>query len=217
MTVLRGKEMKEVICNVTRAKFTIPTVEWEMLEDSVGYIKLTEFDTVTTKQFEKAIADLEKKGMTGLVLDLRNNPGGNLTTVCEIADIFLPKGVIVSTKDKNGKEQVYKADNKEQFQLPLTVLINGQSASASEILAACIQDYGLGELVGTTTYGKGIVQEIYPLINGDALKLTVSEYFTPNGKNIHGVGVKPDVVVEYEKEDNQLEEAIHVLKGENKQ
>lgn len=217
VTVLRGKEMKEVICNVTRAKFTIPTVEWEMLEDSVGYIKLTEFDTVTTKQFEKAMADLEKKGMTGLVLDLRNNPGGNLTTVCEIADIFLPKGVIVSTKDKNGKEQVYKADNKEQFQLPLTVLINGQSASASEILAACIQDYGLGELVGTTTYGKGIVQEIYPLINGDALKLTVSEYFTPNGKNIHGVGVKPDVVVEYEKEDNQLEEAIRVLKGENKQ
>ena len=215
VTVLRGEELKEVTCNVTREKFIIPTVEWEMKEQGIGYIRLSEFDTVTTKQFKKAVKDLEKQGMQGLVLDLRNNPGGNLSTVCEIADMFLPKGTIVSTKDKNGKEDVYESDEKQSLCVPLTVLINGQSASASEILAACIQDYKIGTLVGTTTYGKGIVQEIYPLANGDSLKLTVSEYFTPNGENIHGVGVKPDVEVVYKESeattDNQLEEAIRLL------
>lgn len=215
VTVLRGEELKEVTCNVTREKFTIPTVEWEMKEQGIGYIRLSEFDTVTTKQFKKAVKDLEKQGMQGLVLDLRNNPGGNLSTVCEIADMFLPEGTIVSTKDKNGKEDVYESDEKQSLRVPLTVLINGQSASASEILAACIQDYKIGTLVGTTTYGKGIVQEIYPLANGDSLKLTVSEYFTPNGENIHGVGVKPDVEVVYKESeattDNQLEEAIRLL------
>ncbi len=216
VTVLRGEALEEVTCKVTRAKFTIPTVEWEMKEDAVGYIRILEFDTVTTDQFKKAMADLEKQGMKGLILDLRNNPGGNLSTVCEIADLMLPEGVIVSTKDKNGKEDVYESDAEHFFDIPMTVLINGQSASAAEILAACIQDYELGTLVGTTTFGKGIVQEIYFLNNNDSLKLTVSEYFTPNGENIHGVGVKPDVEVIYEEsdkqEDNQLDKASQLLK-----
>lgn len=215
VTILRGEELEEVTCTVTRAKFTIPTVEWEMKSDGIGYIRIVEFDTVTTDQFKEALAELEKQEMKGLVLDLRNNPGGNLTTVCEIADILFPEGTIVSTKDKNGKEEVYKSDGKEFFDLPMTVLINGQSASAAEILAAGIQDYELGTLIGTTTYGKGIVQEIYFLNNNDALKLTVSEYFTPKGKNIHGVGVKPDVEVEAEasedQKDNQLEKACELL------
>ena len=213
VTVLRGEELKEIDCIVTRAQFTVPTVEWEMKEDHIGYLRIVEFDAVTTDQFKKAIKKLQKKGMKGLVLDLRDNPGGSLTTVCDIADLLLPGGDIVSTKDKNGKGETYKSDA-EYLNIPMTVLINGQSASASEILAGAIQDYKLGTLIGTTTYGKGVVQQIYSLENGDSLKITVSEYFTPNGRSIHGVGVEPDIVVEYEKEDNQLEEAILQLKEE---
>jgi carboxyl-terminal processing protease len=156
--------------------------------------------------------------MKGLVIDLRSNPGGNLQTVCQMADLILPKGNIVSIKDKNGNGNVYTSDADTMLDVPLVVLINGYSASASEIFAGAVQDYKLGTLVGTTTYGKGIVQNIYGLGDGTALKITSSEYFTANGRNIHGIGIKPDVELEYQynendpNADNQLEKAIEILK-----
>lgn len=156
--------------------------------------------------------------MTGLVVDLRNNTGGNLDTVCDILDLILPKGTIVSIKDRNGNGQVYSSDEEHKLEVPLVVLTNGYSASASEIFAGAVQDYQIGTLVGTKTYGKGIVQNIYSLGDGTALKLTSSEYFTPNGRNIHGIGIEPDVEIEYEYDeanpsrDNQLEKAMEVLK-----
>ena len=157
--------------------------------------------------------------MRGLILDLRGNPGGNLTTVCEIARMMLPEGLIVYTEDKNGQREEYTCDGKSQLDVPLVVLVDANSASASEILAGAVKDYGIGTLVGTTTFGKGIVQRIMKLSDGSAVKLTVSKYYTPKGNNIHEIGISPDVEVPFEAEpyledgtDNQLERALEVLK-----
>ena len=158
--------------------------------------------------------------MKGLILDLRSNPGGNLSTVCDIARMMLPKGLIVYTEDKYGKRVEYTCDGNQEIDVPLVVLTNGYSASASEILAGAIKDYGIGTLVGTTTYGKGIVQKVINLSDGSAIKLTVSTYFTPNGNNIHKIGIEPDVEEEFDAEqyasgvDNQLEKAKEVLAGQ---
>jgi carboxyl-terminal processing protease len=155
--------------------------------------------------------------MKGLIIDLRSNPGGNLSTVCDIAREILPKGLIVYTEDKYGKREEYTCDGKNEIQVPLVVLTNGYSASASEILAGAVKDYGIGKLVGTTTYGKGIVQKVINLSDGTAVKLTVSSYFTPAGNNIHKIGIEPDVEVEFDADlykdgiDNQLEKAKEVL------
>ena len=219
ITVLRGETGEEYTGVATRALIENNTVEYEMKENKVGYIQLTAFESVTYDQFKEALEDLTKQGMTGLVVDLRNNTGGNLDTVCEILDLILPKGTIVSIKDKNGNGQTFSSDDKNKLEIPLVVLTNGYSASASEIFAGAVQDYGIGKLVGTKTYGKGIVQNIYNLGDGTALKITSSEYFTPNGRNIHEKGIEPDVVIEYENDetnpdkDNQLDKAIEVLKG----
>ena len=158
--------------------------------------------------------------MQGLIVDLRNNPGGNLSTVCDMLDLMLPEGLIVYTEDKDGNRQEMTSDDEHQFNLPMTVLMNGNSASASEIYAGAIQDYGLGKIVGTQSYGKGVVQQIFDLKDGTCVKLTIAEYFTPNGRNINGEGITPDVEVEYEKDennpdaDNQLEKAMEILKSE---
>ena len=219
ITVLRGETGEEYTGVATRALIENNTVEYEMKDDKVGYIQLTAFESVTYEQFKNALEDLTKQGMTGLVVDLRNNTGGNLDTVCEILDLILPKGTIVSIKDKNGNGQTFSSDDKNKLEVPLVVLTNGYSASASEIFAGAVQDYEIGKLVGTKTYGKGIVQNIYNLGDGTSLKITSSEYFTPNGRNIHEKGIEPDVVIEYEYDeanpdkDNQLEKAIEVLKG----
>ena len=153
--------------------------------------------------------------MKGLLLDLRDNPGGRLDQVVEITDDFLTEGVIVSTKDKNGQGSTYEADEELAFDGPVSVLVNGNSASASEILAGALKDYGRAKIVGTTTFGKGIVQNIYPLGDGTAMKVTVSDYYTPNGTSIHKIGIDPDVAVEKSEEedgtDNQLEKAKEVL------
>ena len=218
ITVLRGENMEEYTATATRKLVEVHTVEHEMKSDGIGYIRITEFDSVTYDQFASALEDLENQGMTGLVIDLRNNPGGNLDTVCDILDLILPEGTIVSTKDKNGEGETYTSDEEHKMEIPLSVLTNGNSASASEIFAGAVQDYGVGTLVGTTTFGKGIVQQIFPLTDGTSIKLTISEYFTPKGRNIHGTGIDPDVEVEYEynkedpEADNQLEKAIEIVK-----
>lgn len=219
ITVFRGDDMEEYTATATRKIVEVQTIEHEMKDDGVGYIQITEFDDVTYDQFTSALEDLTGQGMTGLVIDLRNNPGGNLDTVCDILDLILPEGTILSTKDKNGEGDTYTSDEEHKLEIPMSVLTNENSASASEIFAGAIQDYGVGTLVGTTTFGKGIVQQIFPLTDGTSIKLTISEYFTPNGRNIHGIGIEPDVEIEYEYDvenpdaDNQLEKAIEIVKG----
>lgn len=218
ITVYRGDSMEEYTCVVTRDIIEVNTVAYEMKENKIGYIAVSGFETVTYDQFEAALNDLTGQGMEALVIDLRNNPGGNLSTVCDMLDLILPEGTIVSTKDKNGNGSVITSDEERQLNIPLAVLINGNSASASEIFAGAVQDYGIGTLVGTTTYGKGIVQELYQMTDGTCLKITTSEYFTPSGRNIHGIGIDPDIEVKYEYDeanpeaDNQLEAALNCLK-----
>ena len=220
ITVLRGEENEEVTVTVTRDTIQAQTVEYRMLEDNLGYIAVSEFDSVTYDQYQQALEDLQNQGMQGLIVDLRNNPGGNLSTVCDMLDLMLPEGLIVYTEDKDGNRQEMTSDDEHQFNLPMTVLMSGNSASASEIYAGAIQDYGLGKIVGTQSYGKGVVQQIFDLKDGTCVKLTIAEYFTPNGRNINGEGITPDVEVEYEKDennpdaDNQLEKAMEILKSE---
>ena len=198
------------------------TVDYGMVEgeDSVGYLRIREFDTVTVDQYTEAMAELNAKGMKGLILDLRSNPGGDLNVVVEIARKILPSGLIVYTEDKEGNRKEYTCDGTNELQIPLVVLTNEYSASASEILAGAIQDYNKGTLVGTTTYGKGIVQSIRHLSDGTALKLTTSAYFTPSGRNIHGVGITPDIEVEMDYDqyyedgtDTQFDKALEILEG----
>ncbi len=218
ITILRGDDLKEYTYTVTRDIIEVETVYYEMKEDQIGYIAVSGFEKVTSHQFEEALEDLKSQGMKSLVIDLRNNPGGNLSTVCEMLDLILPKGTIVYTEDKYGNRDTYSSDEEHKLEIPMAVLINGNSASASEIFAGAIQDYGVGTLVGTTSYGKGIVQNLYQITDGTCLKVTTSEYFTPNGRNIHGIGIEPDIKVEYiydeehPEADNQLEAALECLK-----
>jgi len=218
LTIIREGESDYLEFDVTRRKLNNITIEYEMLEENIGYIQITEFDEVTVDQFIDALAVCKGSGMEGLIIDLRSNPGGNMSAVCEIARQILPEGLIVYTEDKTGHRDEYKCDGKHQLEVPLVVLVDQYSASASEILAGAVQDYGIGTSVGMTTYGKGIVQRILTLSDGSAVKLTVSTYFTPNGNNIHEIGVTPDVEVPFDSEayqngtDNQLEKALEVLK-----
>ncbi len=218
LTVLRGDDMEEVTVTAVRNTVQVRTVKHEMKSDGIGYVSVSEFDIVTYEQYKEALADLENQGLEGLIVDLRNNPGGNLDTVCDILDLMLPEGLIVYTEDKEGNRDEKKSDEERQFRLPLVVLMNGNSASASEIYAGAVQDYGIGEIVGTQSYGKGVVQQIYPMKDGTSVKLTIAEYFTPKGRNIDGKGITPDVEVEYEENkenpeaDNQLDKAMEVLK-----
>lgn len=220
ITVLR--DGKEYEATATREKLEAHTIEYEMKEDHIGYVRVTEFDMVTYNQFVEAITDLKKQGMKGIIIDLRGNPGGNLSTVCQMLDYILPEGLIVYTEDKDGKREVMTSDEEHKLEMPMTVLVDGRSASASEIFAGAIQDYQLGTLIGTTTYGKGVVQQLFDLKDGTCLKLTIAEYFTPKGRNIHEKGIKPDVEVEYQYDknnadaDNQLDKAIEVLKEKMK-
>lgn len=219
LTLIRENEKDYLEKDLVRSSVKANTVRHEMLEDHIGYIQILEFDDVTTDQFAEAMAVLKESGMTSLILDLRGNPGGNLGTVVDIAGMLLPKGLVVYTQDRNGNRKEYFSDGKREIQIPMVVLVNEYSASASEILAGSIQDYGKGTLLGTTTYGKGIVQQLLSLTDGSAVKLTISTYYTPKGRNIHGIGIEPDIVCELDKEgyyseeqyDNQLEEAKKVL------
>ena len=200
LTVLRGDDGEEYTATVTRKIVQTDTVYHEMKEDKIGYIQVTEFDDVTTDQYKEALEDLENQGMKGLVVDLRNNPGGNVDTVTDMLDLMLPEGTTLSIKDKQGKESVYESDDEHQFTKPLVVLVNENSASASEIFSGAIQTFGTGEIVGTTTYGKGVVQQIFDLKDGTSVKLTIAEYLIAGQFGINGKGVTPDVEVQYEKD-----------------
>lgn len=227
VTVVRDGESEPVELIITRGKIEIETIEYEMLENDIGYILISGFDEPTPKQFKEAIDNLKAQGMKALVIDLRDNGGGLLDAVVEMLDYILPKGMIVYTEDKYGNREEYRGTDKDVLELPMTVLINGNSASAAEIFAAAMQDYEVATLVGTTSFGKGIVQTILPLTDGTAVKITISRYYTPNGVCIHGEGVTPNVEVELNDElkqlviiphdqDNQLQEAIKILLDEIK-
>lgn len=218
LTIYREGESEYLEIEVTRKKIESPTVTYEMYENNIAYIQITEFDAVTTEQFKEKLNLAKSQGMNALILDLRDNPGGNLSDVVDISEELLPEGLIVYTEDRDGKRTEYKCDGKNEIQVPMVVLVNGNSASASEILAGAIKDYGKGTILGTTTFGKGIVQRIFTFTDGSAIKLTVSNYYTPNGNNIHEVGIEPDEVLEldYDKYkenqyDNQLERAKEIL------
>lgn len=228
LTILRkDKEGKNeyIDMDIVREEIRLVTVQSEIVEDDIGYLKITSFDQLTYEEFKENLDDLIDQDVSGLVLDLRNNPGGLLDICVDISDELLGEGVIVYTETRDG-ERTYEKSKKGHTDIPLVVLVNEGSASASEILAGAIQDRDRGILVGTTTFGKGIVQRIKQLSDGSGLKLTVSEYFTPNGTNIHGIGIEPDIVLELPEdieeigpgnleEDIQLKTAIEKLK-ENK-
>ncbi|MDO5411104.1 MAG: S41 family peptidase, partial [Lachnospiraceae bacterium] len=213
--VYREGEEDALTLDVERRQVDVDTVYYKMLDNGIGYLELTEFDSVSVEQFTAALKKLKAQGMKSLILDLRNNPGGLLDVAVSIADELIDKGKIVSIEDKNGKTEVYKAKEKGALDLPLAVLVNGNSASAAEVLSGSIKDYGIGTLIGTQTFGKGIVQTIVPFSDGTAMKITTAHYYTPSGNDIHKVGIKPDVIVEDNKEtkdvDEQLQKAIEVL------
>ena len=222
ITIYRPEEDKYYDLTIERASVASPTVYFRMLNEEIGYIQITQFEAITYDQFKIALDRLNKEAAKGLVLDLRNNPGGLLNSVEQIADELVPQGIVVSTKDKQGKGSEYLADDK-YTNIPMVVLINGNSASASEVLAGALKDYNRAELIGTTTFGKGVVQTIVPLTDGSAVKLTTSQYFTPSGVCIQGIGIAPDYEVKLstqkilkgreltDTEDDQLQAAIKVI------
>ena len=223
ITILRDGE--EITFTVTRARIEVEFVSYKMLDDKIGYILVSEFEETTAEQFSAAIADLQKKGMKGLVVDIRNNPGGLYNIVCDMLDRILPKGSLhVYTEDKYGRKAYEYAETTDTVDIPIAVIVNGNSASASEIFSGALQDYGKAVIVGTQSFGKGIVQSVIPIMyDGSGVKLTSSRYFTPNGVCIHGTGITPDVVVELEEglekinielrdHDNQIDAAVEEVK-----
>ena len=214
VTMYRPSEDEYIDFEIVRAVVNVPTVTHKMLDNHIGYIQLTEFDEVTVDQFNFAVEELTAMGMESLIFDLRDNGGGHMSSVCSILETVLPKGLLVYTEDKNGEREEEWAKNPDCIEVPMVVLVNGNTASASEIFAGALKDYDKAEIIGTTTFGKGIVQTIIPLKDGSAMKLTTSEYFTPDGIGIHGTGIEPDVIVEYDsenEEDNQLQAAVNYL------
>lgn len=248
LTVVRGSEQVEL--KAVREQIEVPTVEYKLLTDDTGYVAVSQFDLVTADQFIKAVEDMETNGMKRMVIDLRGNPGGVLDSAVDMAAYLLPEGkfdgTIVYTEDKNGKGERYYCKNGlisfegtnpqntnprypkkdgHELDMPIAVLINENSASAAELFSGCLQDYGWATIVGTTSFGKGIVQNLIPLTDGSAIKLTTEKYFTPSGFCLHEIGITPDVEVELDEElkqkvvilpeeDNQLQKAIEVLKAE---
>lgn len=224
ITVYRKSEDREIEFNIVRNVIDVPSVAGEMLEDNIAYIRLSGFKNNTYEQFTKAYDELMSKGAKGLIIDVRDNPGGVLSVVEKIADKLVPEGTLVYTIDKEGKRVDYTSDE-ECVKVPLSILVNGNSASASEILAGAVQDTGTGTLVGTQTFGKGLVQNLYSVPDGSAVKVTIQKYYTPRGVCIQGEGIAPDYVIELPEElknalvithdkDTQLQKAIEVIQSE---
>lgn len=225
LTVQRqGEDTQEITVKVSNVE--LPSVFGEMLDKNTGYIQITEFKGVTAEQYEEAFGNLKDQGMERMIVDLRDNPGGLLNSVCDVLRKILPEGLIVYTEDKNGNRSEETCDGKNALDMPMAVLVNGNSASASEIFAGAVKDYGIGTIVGTTTYGKGVVQSIRQLSDGSAVKLTVANYYTPKGNSINKTGIQPDVEVDLapellnkdeitHEEDNQLQKALEVLDSKN--
>lgn len=215
VTLRVRREDEEIDIPIIRDVIEVPTIESKLLEGNIGYIQMSSFDLVTLEQFTAALTKLEKQGENGLIIDLRNNPGGYLHICFAIVDELLDKDMlVVYTEDKFGKKEELITEDSDKFDKPLVLLVNGNSASASEILAGAIKDHDKGVLVGETTFGKGLVQRTIELKDQSAIKVTISKYFTPDGNYIHGVGIEPDYVVPYNpdsQEDDQLNKAIEVI------
>ncbi|MEN6316059.1 MAG: S41 family peptidase [Clostridiaceae bacterium] len=225
ITVYRPDEDKYLQFDVVRKRIKASNIKSEIINGNIGYIKLVMFDSEIADYFRNDLEKMLKKGIKGLIIDLRDNPGGSYEQVVKIADSLLPEGTIVYTEDREGKKDV-KLSNKAAYDLPLVILTNGNSASASEILAGAVKDNGRGTLVGTNTFGKGLVQELRMLADGSGIKVTISRYFTPSGVCIHGVGIKPDIEIDVPDEykdipvsqiprnkDVQLQSAIEAVKA----
>lgn len=225
LTIFRESTGEVLEKTVTRQDIQVQTVSWRMMDDNIGYISITNFRENTYNQFKEALDTLEAEGMEKLVLDLRNNTGGLVKSAHEIGEELLPEGIMVYTMDKEGNREDTLC-NDVYNDVPMVVLVNGNSASAAEILAGAIQDTGRGELIGTTTFGKGLVQRLFTLPDGSGLNVTIQKYYTPNGTSIHGVGITPDYEVELPEEyaqqtnipaeaDTQLQKAVEVLSEKN--
>ncbi len=210
LTIIHDGEEKTV--EVERRKIEIPTVEYEMLEDNIGYVQIASFDEVTENQFNEAVDSLMADGAKGLVFDVRSNPGGSYDTVVAMLDKLLPEGTLVYTEDKYGNRDTETSDA-ECIELPMAVIINGDSASASEIFAGALQDYDAAEIIGTTSFGKGIVQSVVPLGDGTGMKFTIASYFTPKGVCIHGIGIQPDEMVELPQDEEAYDENGYLKEG----
>ena len=218
LSIKREGEGELFDVTVTRRVIEVAMLESNMLEDNIGYIWLYEFEKIAVDQFEKAYKELEAQGMEGLIVDLRDNPGGDLEAVVDLVDKFVSEGTIVYTKDRNGKGEVYKAHG-DSYDVPLVLIVNGNSASASEIMTGSLKAHDRATIVGTKTFGKGIVQSLFGLSDGTAVKITESEYYLPNDECIHGNGIEPDVKIEFDREnyikyesDNQLDKAVEIMK-----
>lgn len=229
ITVLRNNETIDF--EITREDISSESVKGEMIDNEIGYLRITDFNMEssngqhsTSSEFLDEFTALQNNGMKKLIIDLRDNPGGILDEACNIADMFIPEGTITYTETKDGERNYIYSDS-EFTDIPIVILINGNSASASEVFTGALKDYGKATVVGTTSYGKGIVQNVYPFYDGSGISLTSSKYYTPNGICIHEIGIEPDVVVEMPKEyenmyasmieheeDVQLQKAVEILK-----
>ncbi len=214
LSLLREGQAEPLQVTVVREEISVPTVEGKMLPRTrIGYIAISQFNEKTPDEMLEVLSRLRDSGMRAVILDLRNNPGGDLIAVTRVADNFVPQGPIVYIEYRSGKKEVKEADG-QFLRLPLAVLVNENSASAAEILAAAVQDTGTGVIVGTRTFGKGVVQTVFPLDNGAGLKLTTARYLTPDKKDINKKGVEPDVLVQDREDlpgDEQLDEAVKLL------
>lgn len=223
--IYRPSESKYIDLDIERRVVENYSVSNSMINNDIGYVQIEQFYENTGNEFVAAMEECQKQGAKGIVIDLRDNPGGLLNVVVDMCDYILEDITVVSTKDKDGNVlSEYKAKDGKTLDIPLVVLVNGNSASASEIFTGAMKDTGKAKIVGTTTYGKGIVQSVIPLEDGSAIKLTVAKYFTPNGNDIHKIGVEPDYVVELKdgktsavnikrEDDVQLDKAIEVMNG----
>jgi len=224
ITIYRESKGDPFDVSITREEIRLKTVKSRMLDEEIGYIRISMFDQITATDFKTNLEELQKSNPKALVIDLRNNPGGSLTEVVDIADQLLGNQMVVYTENRMGQKREFKSGFLK-VDLPMVVLTNEGSASASEILAGAVQDSNSGTIIGETTFGKGVVQTVIPLDDGSGFKLTTSQYFTPNGRNIHGIGIEPDVVIEMpesyydideptDEDDVQLQKAIEVLKSQ---
>ena len=220
MVYKRGDQEKTI--EITREEVIVPSVSHRMLDDKIGYIRISSFVNGTQKDFEDALADLQSQGMQGIVFDMRDNGGGMVDSLVAILDDILPAGTVVYTMDKSGKREDYTSDDAKKIDIPVTVLVNENTASAAEIFTGAIRDFNYGTIIGTNTFGKGIVQSTVPLSDGSAVKITVATYYTPSGECIHEKGIKPDIELEFsyadenpteydELKDNQVQKAMEVL------